>query len=139
MNIESDYFRNGILEASFRTRLSIPERGSHNAIELLPAPAASVLPSEEKAIEVTVGGSDSGAEISVHNYGSVIAPDEQAHLFAPFTRTRKARNKGQSGWGLGLTLVRGAAERIPLRPIFGNVARHGDGGLKYYTTGFNLT
>lgn len=46
-------------------------------------------------------------------------------------------------WGLELGdqlyLVRGGAERIPLRPIFGNVARHGGGSLKYYTTGFNLT
>lgn len=46
-------------------------------------------------------------------------------------------------WGLEyadqLYLVRGAAERIPLRQIFGNVVRYGDGGSKYYTTGFNLT
>lgn len=46
-------------------------------------------------------------------------------------------------WGLELAdqlyLVRGGAERIALRQIFGNVEAHRDGTLKYYTTGFNLT
>jgi len=46
-------------------------------------------------------------------------------------------------WGLELAdqlyLVRGGAERIPLRAIFGNVEAHRDGALKYFTTGFNLT
>lgn len=46
-------------------------------------------------------------------------------------------------WGLELAdqlyLVRGGAERIPLRPILGNVEPHREGTVKYYTTGFNLT
>jgi signal transduction histidine kinase len=64
----------------------------------------------ETPITISVQRSGSGAEISVHNYGSVITPDEQANLFNPFARTQEARTSGRSGWGLGLTLVRGAAE-----------------------------
>jgi signal transduction histidine kinase len=64
----------------------------------------------EKPITISVQRSGSGAQISVHNYGAVIAPDAQAHLFDPFARTREARTSGRGGWGLGLTLARGAAE-----------------------------
>jgi signal transduction histidine kinase len=46
----------------------------------------------------------------VHNYGSVIAPEDQASIFDSFTRTQDAQTKGQIGWGLGLTLVRGSSE-----------------------------
>ena len=63
-----------------------------------------------KPVTIAVQRSGSGAQLSVHNYGSVIKPEDQAHLFDPFARTREARTQGQSGWGLGLTLVRGAAE-----------------------------
>ncbi len=66
----------------------------------------------EKPITISVQRSGTGAQLSVHNYGSVIGPDEQAHLFDPFARAREVRTRttGHSGWGLGLTLVRGAAE-----------------------------
>lgn len=64
----------------------------------------------DKPITITLKRSDSGARISVHNYGSVIAPEDRANLFDPFARTREAQTKGQTGWGLGLTLVRGCAE-----------------------------
>jgi len=50
------------------------------------------------------------SQISVHNYGSVIAPEDQPHIFDSFTRTQEAQAKGKIGWGLGLTLVRGCAE-----------------------------
>jgi len=49
------------------------------------------------------------AQLSVHNYG-VIAAEDQGRLFDPFTRARQAETGGQTGWGLGLTLVRGCAE-----------------------------
>jgi signal transduction histidine kinase len=54
--------------------------------------------------------SKSEAQMSVHNYGSVIAPEDQANMFDSFTRAREAQAKGQIGWGLGLTLVRGCSE-----------------------------
>jgi signal transduction histidine kinase len=46
----------------------------------------------------------------VHNYGSLIALEDQSHIFDSFTRTPGAQAKGKIGWGLGLTLVRGSAE-----------------------------
>jgi signal transduction histidine kinase len=78
-----------------------------------------------------------GVELSVHNWGPAIAPEDRAWLFDPFTRSRRfeasadgsiqdgngaasgkrpsrtaqaASADAPSGWGLGLTLVRGCAE-----------------------------
>jgi signal transduction histidine kinase len=64
----------------------------------------------DKPITITVKRSGSEAQLSVHNYGSVIAPEDQSSIFDSFTRTQDARTKGQIGWGLGLTLVRGSSE-----------------------------
>src|SRR5438477_2393265 len=64
----------------------------------------------EKPITITVKASLSEAQISVHNYGSVIAPEDQSNIFDSFTRTQGAQAQGKIGWGLGLTLVRGCAE-----------------------------
>ena len=64
----------------------------------------------DKPITITVKGSISEAQMSVHNYGSVITSEDQSHIFDSFTRTQAAQAKGQIGWGLGLTLVRGCAE-----------------------------
>ncbi|WP_159396653.1 sensor histidine kinase [Sorangium cellulosum] len=50
------------------------------------------------------------ATVAVHNEGLPIAAEDQARLFAPFSRTRSAMEGGQRGWGLGLTFVRGCAE-----------------------------
>lgn len=49
-------------------------------------------------------------ELSVHNEGDPIAPDDQATLFQPYRRTASAINSGQRGWGIGLTLVKGLAD-----------------------------
>jgi signal transduction histidine kinase/CheY-like chemotaxis protein len=64
----------------------------------------------DKPITITVKASISEAQMSVHNYGSVIAPEDQSHIFDSFTRTQGAQAKGKIGWGLGLTLVRGCTE-----------------------------
>jgi len=64
----------------------------------------------DKPITITVKRSGAEAQISVHNYGSFIAPEDQASVFDSFTRTQDAQTKGQIGWGLGLTLVRGSSE-----------------------------
>ncbi|MET0384976.1 MAG: ATP-binding protein [Polyangiales bacterium] len=47
-----------------------------------------------------------GAEISVHNLGSAIPPEELPHLFDPFKRGRRAAG---SGTGLGLFIVHESA------------------------------
>lgn len=43
------------------------------------------------------------------------------------------------GYGNDLWFTRGAAERIPLRPLFGSVRPHHEGTNLYYLAGFNLT
>jgi signal transduction histidine kinase/CheY-like chemotaxis protein len=64
----------------------------------------------DKPITITVKASISEAQLSVHNHGSVIAPEDQSHIFDAFTRTQGAQAKAKIGWGLGLTLVRGCVE-----------------------------
>jgi signal transduction histidine kinase len=64
----------------------------------------------DKPITISVKCAGAEAQISVHNYGSVIAPEDQVSVFDSFTRTQDAQTKGQIGWGLGLTLVRGSSE-----------------------------
>jgi signal transduction histidine kinase len=62
----------------------------------------------ERPITITVRRTPERAEISVHNEGAPIPPEEQPELFRAFARARGARSSG--GWGLGLALVRGCAE-----------------------------
>jgi signal transduction histidine kinase len=61
-------------------------------------------------ITVSVRAKEDHAELSVHNEGAPIAPEDHAALFEPFRRARAAHTSRAKGWGLGLTLVRGAAE-----------------------------
>ncbi|MBC7396742.1 MAG: HAMP domain-containing histidine kinase [Bdellovibrionales bacterium] len=48
------------------------------------------------------------AEIAVHNLGNPISENERALIFQKFSRSRTS--EGKSGWGLGLTVVRGVTE-----------------------------
>lgn len=64
----------------------------------------------DSPITVTAARRDEGAVLEVHNLGPALSPEEQARLFQPFHRARAAEASGKKGWGLGLTLVRGAAE-----------------------------
>lgn len=50
------------------------------------------------------------ATLAVHNDGPALTQDELAGLFRPFSRSRAARARGVSGWGLGLSLVKGVVE-----------------------------
>ncbi len=62
---------------------------------------------------VTVRLAQSGQDevsISVHNWGSPIAPEEQKALFQLYRRAGSAQVRAQKGWGLGLTLVEGLAK-----------------------------
>jgi signal transduction histidine kinase len=51
---------------------------------------------------------DSHVTLAVHNQGKPISPEDQAMLFNQFHRASSAT--GQTGWGLGLTVVKGLAE-----------------------------
>lgn len=50
--------------------------------------------------------------IFVHNFGPSIAVKDQAELFQPFHRAHAAEKSGKTGWGLGLTLVRGLVQAL---------------------------
>jgi len=50
------------------------------------------------------------AEISVSNVGNPIDPNELPRLFDQYRRSRTAHEGSQTGWGLGLTLVKGVVD-----------------------------
>lgn len=59
---------------------------------------------------VTMTLEDCGPHVilSIHNEGKIIAPEEISIIFQHFRRQPSAENK--SGWGLGLTVVKGVTE-----------------------------
>jgi signal transduction histidine kinase len=62
--------------------------------------------------DVTIRLEDQGSKIqlSVHNLGKALSPEEQKNIFDPFRRTLEADQGQVQGWGLGLTLVKGLTE-----------------------------
>ncbi|MFL5812277.1 MAG: ATP-binding protein, partial [Bdellovibrionia bacterium] len=61
-------------------------------------------------VTLKISAHESMIEISVHNLGEPISPDDQKQLFDPFVRSKAVESSHRKGWGLGLTLVRGVAE-----------------------------
>jgi signal transduction histidine kinase len=61
-------------------------------------------------IQITVTHEDQFAEISVHNVGNPIPPEDQKALFRLYRRTDEAVSSFQKGWGIGLALVNGIAD-----------------------------
>lgn len=49
-------------------------------------------------------------QLSVHNLGEPISPEQQAMIFQPFRRAVAAQANGKPGWGLGLAQVQAIAE-----------------------------
>jgi signal transduction histidine kinase len=66
----------------------------------------------EKNSLVTIGLQDLDHQIqlSVHNFGNPIPPDQQSLLFEPFQRLQSTDYLGARGWGLGLAIVREITE-----------------------------
>ncbi len=62
-----------------------------------------------RPVTLTLHGDGHHVELSVHNWGNPIAAEDQAGLFQPYFRTKSAEHGRSSGWGLGLTLVKGVA------------------------------
>lgn len=58
-------------------------------------------------ITVTVRTDKEKSELSVHNEGNEIPAEDQSHLFELFHRGKSASSCQETGWGIGLTLVRG--------------------------------
>lgn len=54
--------------------------------------------------------SDHRVQLSVHNFGDPLAPEEKGVLFHAYQRTASAEKSGKKGWGLGLVLVQAIAE-----------------------------
>lgn len=75
--------------------------------------------------EVTLARIDGHAVIEVRDHGPGIDPDDLDHLFEPFFRGERSRNRDTGGIGLGLSSVRGVA-----RAHGGDagIANHPDGG-----------
>jgi signal transduction histidine kinase len=64
----------------------------------------------DQKITIRLKRTPAGVDISVHNEGVPIPVEDQARIFTSFARVGNPQSRGKSGWGLGLTLVRGAAE-----------------------------
>ena len=56
-------------------------------------------------VQVSLTSARKKAVFTVKNFGSVIPPDDQAHLFERFYRGDKART-GRTGYGLGLPIIK---------------------------------
>ncbi len=66
--------------------------------------------SPNEPITIAVQRDADVARVSVHNAGTPIPRAEQPNIFDAYARASTAKTGGRRGWGLGLTLVRGAAE-----------------------------
>jgi heavy metal sensor kinase len=57
-------------------------------------------------VEIRLGRADAFAEVSVHDEGPGIAPEDTARIFEPFVRLDAGRARSESGSGLGLAIAR---------------------------------
>jgi signal transduction histidine kinase len=65
----------------------------------------------ETVISVNIVVTDEGeAELTIHNFGDPIAPDDLARVFDPYFRAPKV-SREKTGWGLGLAFVKRIAEK----------------------------
>lgn len=61
-------------------------------------------------VTITLSDLKHEVELSVHNLGSPISPEEQRSLFSLYRRTDSAIRSGQKGWGIGLTYVKAVVD-----------------------------
>lgn len=64
----------------------------------------------EGPVTVTLRALPGHATIEVHNEGEPIPPEDQAAIFNAHFRRNEHEREGRSGWGLGLTVVRGLVD-----------------------------
>ena len=65
---------------------------------------------EAGKVEVSLVQEGKTAQLTVYNDGTPIPEEHLPHLFEPFYRVDKARSRDLGGTGLGLTIVKAAAE-----------------------------
>ena len=61
-------------------------------------------------IKVTITNANQLVTITVHNEGAAIPQAEIPLLFQQYRRAKSAHESSQTGWGLGLTLVKGVVD-----------------------------
>lgn len=61
-------------------------------------------------VTIFIEENESRVFLRVHNFGSPISTEDQESLFELFRRSDSAQRGSKTGWGLGLTLVRGIVE-----------------------------
>ncbi len=83
------------------------ESGLRRVVENLVNNALKFSPSES-CITISLKKLGDTAEVSVQNFGKPIPQDEKTSLFQKFRRAKNA--EGKTGWGLGLTVVKGITE-----------------------------
>ncbi|MDQ3032432.1 MAG: PAS domain-containing sensor histidine kinase [Myxococcota bacterium] len=66
--------------------------------------------SRTEQITITLVKTSHEAQISVHNHGEVIPPDERVRLFEQFARVSGRTRSSTTGWGIGLAVVKALAE-----------------------------
>ncbi len=63
---------------------------------------------ENKSITISLTQDQESAELSVHNFGKAIPPEDVPILFEQYRRMKSSENK--TGWGLGLTMIKGMVD-----------------------------
>lgn len=66
--------------------------------------------SDHDPIQVSTRDRGDTVEVAVTNRGNPIPEDRMPLLFQPYHRSEQALRSGHSGWGLGLTLVKGVID-----------------------------
>jgi signal transduction histidine kinase len=67
--------------------------------------------SQDTPIRVTISQHHDLIELTVHNEGKPIPPEDLSKLFQPHHRTHDAQITNPRGWGIGLTIVKGITEQ----------------------------
>jgi two-component system sensor histidine kinase/response regulator len=91
-------------------------------------PEGGVPPRIELGFDEKAPASGSHIRFWVHDNGPGLTPEEQAHLFAPFTRLHQVRIEGH---GLGLSIVQRIVEKLGGET--GVESSVGEGSLFYFT------
>jgi len=61
-------------------------------------------------ITISLRRGKSAVELVVHNEGSPISESDAPLLFQQYRRSKRAQEGTKTGWGLGLTLVKGVVD-----------------------------
>jgi len=83
-------------------------------------------------IDVTVRNEQAAVHLAVRDQGIGLAPDELGQLFQRYGRTRRARERGTEGAGLGLYVSRGIVEAHGGR-IWAESAGPGHGAIVHFS------